>query len=165
MMLARGAWTSGSAAHKRSRLGSQVPKIRARVSSSPTHVRELGTSGSLPKCRKSGSLDVGERSAQKIKIGGPSTENPGKGVEFSYARRGAWHVGEPAKIPQIWELPNLQLACSKTMDPLLGVRFRFCQMPKSLPRPTPEKWSWQSVKNSTHMPKSLPTPKSATGLQ
>ena len=61
--------------------------------------------------------------------------------------------------------PNLQLACSKTMDPLLGVSFRFFQMPKSLPRPTPEKWLWQRVKNSTHMPKSLPTPKSATGLQ
>ena len=26
--------------------------------------------------------------------------------------------------------PNLQLACSKTMDPLLGVSFRFFQMPK-----------------------------------
>ena len=40
--------------------------------------------------------------------------------------------------------PNLQLACSKTMDPLSGVRFRFCQMPKSLP--------------ICQMPKSLPRP-------
>ena len=45
--------------------------------------------GTLPKCRKSGSLEVGECIAQKIKIGQPSAENPGKGVEFSYARRGA----------------------------------------------------------------------------
>ena len=88
----QGAWRSGSAAHKRSRLGRQVPKIQARVSSSPTHVGELGikgTSGSLPKCGKSWSLEVGECSAQKIKIGEPSAENPSKGVEFSFARRGA----------------------------------------------------------------------------
>ena len=60
--------------------GAKCRKSEQGVSSSPTHVKELGTSGSSPKCRKSGSLEVGECRAQKIKIGQPSAENLSKGL-------------------------------------------------------------------------------------
>ena len=90
------------------------------MSSSPTHVEELGikgTSGTLAKCGKSRSLEVGERSAQKIKIGEASAENPSKGVEFSYARQGTWHkryVGDLAKGVSRTKDPDSRAKCRKS---------------------------------------------------
>ena len=60
---------SGSAAHKKSRLGSKVPKILARVSSSRRFRAICGILRDGPReCR----------AQKKIKIGEPSAENPGK---------------------------------------------------------------------------------------
>ena len=105
----------GSAAHKRNQDWAAKCRKSWQDLDNPS-------SPSLSHDACSGSLDVGERSAQKIKIGEPSAENPSKGVEFSYARQGAWHVGELAKMPQIWELGRR--GAQRTKDQDWGAKYR-----------------------------------------